>query len=673
MSSRSGWTMTRAARVAIALVLLASMLAVFAPTAGAAGGFDVKVNLQLCPDGFNGPAATFAEFSQTCATPVGGATFSVAVGAGTPSGQTDLDGNFELLDVPVSNATIYGFMPEQSWLTRAFCAIYPTGSPSGDYYETATGQSGRTYAMGGNTTLDCKWFAYTPTTADPVTIDITLHGCPLGWDGINANIYDFALSCQTPIGGSVIAAQFDSVTPSFQTDLDGRWTLGDIPPGQVTVSQFPVQDGQLIRAFCKQADGLTGEGTYYEEPVGQGSASWNLLSGQTLMCEWYNFTYVEQTTASVMVRLHKCPNGYKGSSVSIYDLAADCQGTPRNVNFTITPLFTNPTTTATDQTGWVTWQAVPSGKLTIKQQVPSGVTHMRVFCKQSAITGEETARVEIGEAPDGTLTDFLLAGYDSYDCDWFNISDFTAAGGASADGDELDEAEVIEADEDESAEVVEADEDDVANPETDDDATDDDVDNGDGDGGGNGSGGGDGNGSGGGASDNDAGSNGSINEGDDDLGESANGDDEGDGTEQADDEEGATGGGSTATSLTITLFTCPSGYDLFAEDADPAEDCDEVEEDVEFTSLGERSQITASKITDENGQAIYPKLGSGHHLITAYIPYSVDYAFILGCGSNLSDYASPLYPVAFTGPNGEISIDVQKGEQLACDWYNVPD
>jgi hypothetical protein len=622
--------LTRVARIAIAFLLLASALAAFTPTASAADGFNIHVNVKLCPNGFNGAGATLDDLYNYCVTPVGSATFSAQVSAGTPSGQTDLDGNFELTDIPVSPVTLYGFMPDQSWLSRAFCTIYEGGGSPGSYIEVDASSAGASVNMQANQTLDCQWFAYPPTSSDPVSIAVHLHGCPEGFDGINSNIYDFAQYCHTPIGGSVIAAVFGNLAPSSQTDLDGNWSLDDIPVGTVTVHQFPVQDGLAIRAFCKQADGSTGEGTYYEAPVGQGSASWKLLSGQHLDCEWYNFPFVDQTTASVNVRLHKCPNGYHGSSATIYELAADCKGAPKNVNFTITPLNSPAQTAKTDNVGWVSWDNIPSGKMTIKQQVPSGVTHQRVFCDQRKITGEKLGRTEVAAAPDGTLTDFLLAGYDLYDCDWYNISDFSAADGTpTADEEENPLATPVAGDE-----------------------IDEDTDTGNG-----GTGGG-------------TGGNGTVNEGnDDDIADGGTGGNGGSGQQTTPESNGDDAG---ATSLTITLFTCPAGYDLFEEGADPVDDCQEVESDVEFTSLGDRSGITASKITDENGQAIYPRLGSGHHLITAYIPYSVDYAFILGCSSNFSDYDSPLYPVAFAGPNGEISIDVQKGEQLSCSWYNVP-
>ncbi|MCC6792340.1 MAG: hypothetical protein IT336_11680 [Thermomicrobiales bacterium] len=638
----AGSPLARMARFAIAFVLLASALAAFTPTgADAAGGFDVRTNVVLCPDGFNGVTASASDLFQYCTTPVGSATIAVVIGEAAPSGQTDLDGNYELTDLPTGYATIYGFMPDQSWLSRGFCVTYPIGSSSTAYGEVSAGQNGASFTMGADQTLDCRYFAYTTTTSEPVSVNVRLHSCPEGFDGINSNIYDFAQYCHTPIGGSVIAVVFGEAGPSGQTDLDGNWSLDDIPAGTVTVHQFPVEQGLAIRAFCKQADGLTGEGRYYEAPVGQGSASWNLRSGQFLDCDWYNFPFVDQTTATVAIRLHKCPNGYHGSSASIYDLAADCQGTPEDVNFTITPLFSPAQTTPTDSIGWVTWEGIPSGKMTIQQQVPSGVTYQRVFCNQRKITGESTGRVEVAEAPDGTLTDFLLSGYDSYDCDWYNISDFSAADGTPTSDDEDADVEL----------------DDAAGTPVVDEETDEETGNGGTGGtGGTGDSGNDGN-----------GGNGTVNEPDDDLDdESTDGNDQ----ETAPDTDGDAGG---ATSLTITLFTCPAGYDLFAEGASPADDCQQVEQDVEFTSLGDRSGITASKFTDEDGQAIYPRLGSGHHLITAHLPYSVDYAFILGCSSNVSSYASPLYPVAFAGPNGEISIDVQKGEQLSCSWYNVPD
>lgn len=128
------------------------------------------------------------------------------------------------------------------------------------------------------------------------------------------------------------------------------------------------------------------------------------------------------------------------------------------------------------------------------------------------------------------------------------------------------------------------------------------------------------------------------------------------------------------TSISFTVFTCPAGYDLFADGANPEKDCPEPAAGVPFSSLGSDTGTLTEKQTNDNGQVTFGNLHPGGHLITETMPEGIGSAFIFSCVSSQSvDADQPFSPLASIDHTGRILVSVHTGEALACTWYNVPD
>lgn len=129
----------------------------------------------------------------------------------------------------------------------------------------------------------------------------------------------------------------------------------------------------------------------------------------------------EATYGDVIVNKINCPAGYNALTADIYDLAANCHDQAA-VTFTLTDVngASSSLTTPGSGVNSVTFSGVPTGQLTISEQIPAGYTSPRVFCKNEAYTGAETGEVEQGIS-NGTVYTELMAGYDYVWCDWFNI------------------------------------------------------------------------------------------------------------------------------------------------------------------------------------------------------------------------------------------------------------
>ncbi|CAN5530291.1 hypothetical protein BH09CHL1_BH09CHL1_08610 [soil metagenome] len=131
----------------------------------------------------------------------------------------------------------------------------------------------------------------------------------------------------------------------------------------------------------------------------------------------------ERFYADVMINKINCPAEYAYNAItaSIYDLAANCHDQSA-VTFTLTDAYGTSSSQTTPGSGLnaVTFSQIPGGQISISEQIPTGFTSPRVFCKSSAYTGEETAEIEQGIS-NGTVYSELVAGYDFFYCDWFNI------------------------------------------------------------------------------------------------------------------------------------------------------------------------------------------------------------------------------------------------------------
>jgi hypothetical protein len=129
--------------------------------------------------------------------------------------------------------------------------------------------------------------------------------------------------------------------------------------------------------------------------------------------------------------------------------------------------------------------------------------------------------------------------------------------------------------------------------------------------------------------------------------------------------------------LIITNHTCPEDYDLYDSDSNPAQDCEELTDGIDFALNAEGEEEGLSRTTggDDEGQVVFDELAPGAYLLAETLPENTRGAFISTCESDRRDFqeVNPFMPFAYAGPNGQIGVVLVAGETLACDWYNVPE
>ncbi len=122
--------------------------------------------------------------------------------------------------------------------------------------------------------------------------------------------------------------------------------------------------------------------------------------------------------------------------------------------------------------------------------------------------------------------------------------------------------------------------------------------------------------------------------------------------------------------LIIYKYTCPDGYDPYAEGADPFTDCVEGPDGVTFTADGPDGYHSQTDTGDSipNG-VMFGGLEAGDYVITETLPEGIASAFVWSC--------EPTPILTFMQPTGPISEGgtfeyTATGVHTTCHWFNIP-
>jgi hypothetical protein len=137
-------------------------------------------------------------------------------------------------------------------------------------------------------------------------------------------------------------------------------------------------------------------------------------------------------------------------------------------------------------------------------------------------------------------------------------------------------------------------------------------------------------------------------------------------------QSGQSASGQESASLTIVAFTCEPGYDPFALDADPAQDCSEPTDGVPFALTGDGTDMTRSAGDDGSGTATFQDVAPGVYRLAGQPPSWGGVAFVHDCVSSVRSFDdAAFFPLAMVGPTGTLGLTLLPGETLECGWYQV--
>lgn len=122
--------------------------------------------------------------------------------------------------------------------------------------------------------------------------------------------------------------------------------------------------------------------------------------------------------------------------------------------------------------------------------------------------------------------------------------------------------------------------------------------------------------------------------------------------------------------ILIYKYTCPEGYDAYAWNAKPQDECTEGTNGVTFNVEGPDGYSSQSDTGDSVEYAVmFGGLQPGSYTVVETYPDNTQYAFVWDCYGQRMGELRPT-PLS-TGDT--LYLDVSAGEEIVCYWYNVPD
>jgi LPXTG-site transpeptidase (sortase) family protein len=123
-------------------------------------------------------------------------------------------------------------------------------------------------------------------------------------------------------------------------------------------------------------------------------------------------------------------------------------------------------------------------------------------------------------------------------------------------------------------------------------------------------------------------------------------------------------------SITINKYTCPEGYDLYADGADPYVDCPDLTDGIEF-KLYHNDTFVDSQMTGSsgNGQVQWGSLEAGYYYVKETVPANIADVFVLECTGANEEWIQN-WPLS---ESNEFEFQLTAGTHLVCNWYNVPE
>jgi hypothetical protein len=131
--------------------------------------------------------------------------------------------------------------------------------------------------------------------------------------------------------------------------------------------------------------------------------------------------------------------------------------------------------------------------------------------------------------------------------------------------------------------------------------------------------------------------------------------------------------------LTITVRTCPAGYDPLAANAAFETDCREPAGDTVFglqlagtQARGPSAGSGTSGDAPQESTLGFTGLMPGRYTVTAAAPPEIGAAFVGRCTSDKRSFEDyPFVPFAVANAEGSVVLTLVPGETLACDWYQI--
>lgn len=608
------------------------------------GGTRLDIRAWQCPFHYDAAVATVDELLANCTRPHRDANFIINGDPATQQYTGDI-GAASYQNVPFGPVTIQQLAFGSYDPARVFCYTQPFTAPHGPLQASQeigfTEEPGDTFSVSitvnPGDAIDCIWFDSWLTEDEYGSVLLHKYVCP---DGTNTAGFDMDLLLHACAEPQVSYFQLGPNTGNT-TDANGYLGFINFSPGPYLLRETEPLGYVPARIFCRSYN--ADDWNHIVDPwVEQSITNTTAINVQLQAhweteCNWFDVKGVNYGYLDISAR--SCPLTFAPTaSTPRLTYAQQCQNGITGAMFDISS-FPDFALSVTSTDGYATFQEhIPARGMTISYNGPQAYALMTVFCGDAPFIG-------IGAIPTNWTP--FDSGFVQYDVpvDYQIVCEYYLRPIAIVDtGVASPVTDASTADEDTSASTGDESAGAAASPAavvTDESTT--------------GAGG----------------DNGTTQSGT--SGQSGDANTNQGSPSEATESTPPPADANTPANLSIVVFTCPSGYDLYAEDAVPSGDCPDPAIGIDFTVTspdGTAQQATSNA----GGELAWSGLAPGDSLLQAALPPGTERAFIADCASTQRALTedNPLTPFAFASPDGRIGITLLPGEALACTWYVIP-
>ncbi len=394
---------------------------VLSPTATAGGDGTVYINKHGCPVGYDAAGKSFNELAADCQDASNGIQFGLSDGGGYVQNQTTGDqiaSGVQFSGIPEGAYAIVESVPSGYGVPRVFCdsTLAGEGGQGANFSEESVADGNQIFHVQlSGESFYCDWFNFPSTENGNGQPPIFIPGGSIfDIDGDDPIIT--LPDCVEEEGDSVIfvpeGVRFDVSSRSLVLDSDIRIEIEE--------PEFQLADRE---------DGLPDDFGPYKLQLSRGVDLVELVDGFELHIPLCDDVDEAEIGGSISISKTECPVGFDAYAADVYDLALNCNDPLANIQFILSDGAQAIDQNSTNASGHTGFGGVPTGAVSIVEQVPAGYGEPIVYCITNAPDDQAPGDTEGQQVLDGNQVLMIMPEGGDINCSWYNVpSDSTDTG-----------------------------------------------------------------------------------------------------------------------------------------------------------------------------------------------------------------------------------------------------
>ncbi|MDQ3655053.1 MAG: hypothetical protein M3457_08240, partial [Chloroflexota bacterium] len=265
----------------------------------------------------------------------------------------------------------------------------------------------------------CDWYNVARGLVD---VHVAKHACSQGFDAYAADLTELVVNCTADPGIIDFTVEDGALYLQTKTATAAATaSFVDVPSGRLRISEELPAGYGLPVVYCRIdfEDGSNVAPAARMTIGGNSTITAPLSAGQVLNCDWYN---VPGGAGSVSIWKQLCPEGFDAHTATRLELENLCGDDIPTIDFGLTSGSFSATASSTNLFRYADFPAVPAGSVTVTETVPDGYGEPVVYCHVQE-TGKPVQPDEKVTVAGGASITWELDADQRLICEWYNAYD----------------------------------------------------------------------------------------------------------------------------------------------------------------------------------------------------------------------------------------------------------